>query len=159
MVETGHDAETGERKIVLRPNASLSRKQAAVLVGIMAVVMGSIGGVFASLGGWLVLPFSGAEWLLLVYCLHLSLRSSSLREVITITDALVQVEKGRDKPEQTYRFQRAWVRLNLNRSSIRGCPSRLALRLHGKEIEVGRFLVESERQALARELRTLLGSK
>jgi uncharacterized membrane protein len=159
MVETGHDAETGEKKIVLTPNGSLSRTQAALLVAFMAIVMGSIGGLFASRGAWLVLPFSGAEWLLLVYCLHLSFRSSSLREVITVTDALVRVEKGRDRPDQTYKFQRAWVRLNVSPSPIQGRPSRLALRLHGKEVEVGGFLVESERQALADELRTLLGSK
>jgi len=159
MVESAHDAATGEKRIVLRPNASLTRGQASALAGIMAVVMGGIGVMFASLGAWLVLPFSGAEWLLLAYCLHLSFRSSSVREVITITDALVQLERGREKPEQTYQFQRAWVRLNLNRSPIRGYPSRLALRLHGKEVEVGRFLVESEREALARELRTLLGSQ
>jgi uncharacterized membrane protein len=159
MVESGHDAKTGEKKIVLKPNASLSRRQASALLAVMALVMGSIGGMFASLGAWMVLPFSGAEWLLLVYCLHLGLRNSLLREVITITDALVQVEKGRYRPEQIYRFQRAWVRLNWSRSPIRGRPSRLVLHLHGKEVEVGRFLVESERQALARELRTLLGSE
>lgn len=159
MVETGHDAETGENRIVLTPNASLNRRQAALLVTILAIVMGGIGGLFASLGAWPVLPFSGAEWLLLVYCLRLSFRRNSRREVITITDALVQIEKGRDGPDQTYKFQRAWVRLNLNRSPIQGRPSRLALRLHGKDVEVGGFLVESERQALAQELRALLGSK
>jgi len=30
--------------------------------------------------------------------------------------------------------------------------------LHGKEVELGRFLVESERQVLARELKFLLSS-
>lgn len=158
MVESGHDAETGKKTIVLRPNASLSRSQALVLLTVMAVVMGGIGGMFATVGGWMVLPFSGAEWLLLAYCLNLSFRRSSMREVITITDAWVQVEKGWDKPEQTYQFQRAWVRLNWNRSPIRGHPSHLSFRLHGKEVDVGSFLVESERQALALKLKALLGS-
>lgn len=159
MVESGHDVQTGEKKIVLRPNGSLTRGQASALMGVFAIVMGGTGALFASAGAWLVLPFSGAEWLLLAYCLRLSFRTSALREVITITDELVQVERGRERPEETYQFQRAWVRLNLNRSPIRGRPSRLALRLHAKEVELGHFLVESERLALARELRTLLGSK
>jgi uncharacterized membrane protein len=115
--------------------------------------------VFAAMGAWLVLPFSGLEWLLLAYCLRLSLKQSAQREVITIDDALIKIEKGRGRPEQTYKFQRAWVVLDWIESPIRGRPSRLSLRLHGKEVEIGRFLVESEREALARELKVMLGSR
>ena len=159
MVDSEHDAETGEKTIVLRPNGSLSRKQSLVLLACCALLMGGIGAVFAALGAWMVLPFSGLEWLVLAYCLRLSLRRSSEREVITITDAVVRVERGRKSPSKTYRFQRAWVTLDWSESPIRGRPSRLALRLHGNEVEIGRFLVESERQALARELRFLLSSR
>jgi uncharacterized membrane protein len=158
MVESGHVVETGEKTIVLKPNGSLSPKQSFALLAFCALLMGTIGAVFAALGAWLVLPFSGVEWLLLAYCIHLSRKRSAEREVITITDALVQVEKGRKRPEQTYKFQRAWVVLDWRESSIRGRPSRLVFRLHGKEVEIGCFLVESERQALARELRFLLSS-
>lgn len=159
MVESGHDAETGEKTIILRPNGSLNRRQGLALLAFCALLMGGIGGVFAAIGAWLVLPFSGLEWLLLAYCLHLSMKQSTRREVITIGEDLVKVEKGRNRPEQTYRFQRAWVTLSCSESPIRGRPSRLSLRLHGKEVEIGRFLLESERQALAKELRALLGSR
>jgi uncharacterized membrane protein len=159
MVESGHDAETGKNTIVLRPNASMTRAQGRLSLAFAALLMGSVAGVFVAAGGWPVAPFSGLEWLLLAYCLRLSFKSNAVREVITITDAMVKIEKGRDKPEQTYDFQRAWVMLRWTRSPIRGRPSRLSLRLHGKEVEIGRFLVESERQALARKLKTLLGSR
>ena len=158
MVESGHDADTGEKTIVLRPNGSLNRSQALSLLVFCGLLMGTVGGFSAAAGAWLVLPFSGLEWMLLAYCLHLSLRQSQEREVITITNDLVRVEKGRDKPVQTYQFQRAWVMLDWMQSPIRGRPSRLTLRLHGKEVEIGRFLVESERQVLARELKVLLSS-
>lgn len=159
MVESGRDVETGEKTIVLKPNGSLGPRQGYALLAFCAVLMGTIGAVFAALGAWLVLPFSGLEWLLLAYCLLLSQRRSAEREVITITDTLVLVEKQRRSPSQTYTFQRAWVMLDWSESPIRGRPSRLALRLHGKEVEIGRFLVESERQALAKELRILLSSR
>jgi len=120
------------------------------------VIMAGIAGGFAALGLWLVLPFSGAEWLLLAYGFWFSFRSAAVREVITITEAAVLVEKGRGKPEECYRFQRAWVSLDWVKPEIKGHPSRLSFRLHGKAIEVGRFLVESEREALARELRQIL---
>jgi uncharacterized membrane protein len=158
VVESEHDADTGDKTIVLRPNGALSRRQAWALLVFCGLLMGAAAGFTAALGAWLVLPFSGLEWLLLAYCLHLSLRQSQEREVITITDALVSVEKGRECPLQTYTFQRAWVRLNWTPSPIRGRPSRLTLRLHGKEVEIGRFLVESERQSLAKELKVLLSS-
>ncbi len=158
MVESEHDADTGEKTIVLKPNGSLTRGQAYILLIFCGVLMGTVAGFSAALGAWLVLPFSGLEWVLLAYCLHLSLGQSREREVITITDDLVRVEKGRDRPEQTYKFQRAWVMLHWIQSPIRGRPSRLTLSLHGKEVEIGRFLVESERQVLARELKFLLSS-
>ena len=153
MVESGHDEDTGEKTIVLKPNGSLSRRQAWLLLGICGLLMGLVAGFCAALGAWLVLPFSGLEWILLAFCLHLSIRQSQEREVITITGDLVRVEKGWGSPLQTYKFQRAWVQ-----SPIRGRPSRVTLRLHGKEVELGRFLVESERQVLARELKFLLSS-
>ncbi len=159
MVESGHDGETGDKTIVLRPNGSLNRRQGFALLVFCALFMGSIGAVFASSGAWLVLPFSGLEWLLLAYCLHLSLGDSAQREVITISDATVTVEKGRGRPEQIYQFQRAWVMLNCAQSPVKGRPSRLSFRLHGREVEIGRFLLEPERQALAKELKALLNSR
>lgn len=159
MVASEQDAETGEKTIVLRPNGSLTRRQGLALLAFCALLMGTIGGVFAALGAWLVLPFSGMEWLLLAYCLHLSWKKSAQREVITIGEALVSVETGQEGAGQTYKFQRAWVRLDWAEPQVRGWPSRLSLRLHGKEVEIGRFLVESERRALAKELRALLGSR
>ena len=158
MVESGHDEDTGEKTIVLKPNGSLSRRQAWLLLGVCGLLMGLVAGFCAALGAWLVLPFSGLEWILLAFCLHLSIRQSQEREVITITGDLVRVEKGRDSPFETYKFQRAWVMLDWVQSPIRGRPSRVTLRLHGKEVELGRFLVESERQDLARELKFLLSS-
>ncbi|MDD5033591.1 MAG: DUF2244 domain-containing protein [Methylococcaceae bacterium] len=159
MVESEHDAETGEKTIVLKPNGSLSKWQSVALLVFCAFWMMAIGCLFALAGAWPVLPFSGLEWLLLAYCLRHSMKKSEEQEVITITESVVRVEKGRKRPEQTYKFQRAWVMLNWVQSPIRGRPSRLSLRLHGKEVEIGRFLVESERQTLARELKILLASR
>jgi uncharacterized membrane protein len=159
MVESGHDEETGEKTLVLKPNGSLSRRQSFSLLMFCAFLMGTISAVFIASGAWMVLPFSGLEWLLLAYCLHLSRKDSAKREVITISEDIVRVEKDRRDPKQTYRFQRAWVMIDWIESPIRGRPSRLALRLHGKEVEIGRFLVEAERRALARELKALLSSR
>lgn len=156
MIESERDARPGSQRFVLTPNASLNGRQASFLMLGIALVMAVIAGSFASMGAWLVLPFSGAEWVLLAYCFRLGLRSCRIREVITITETLVQLERGYGTPEQIYRFQRAWVALDWTESPIKGHPSRLSFRSHGKEIEIGRFLAEPERAALASELRKIL---
>ncbi len=153
MIESERDARPGSQRFVLTPNASLNGRQASFLMLGIALVMAVIAGSFASMGAWLVLPFSGAEWVLLAYCFRLGLRNCRIREVITITETLVQLERGYGTPEQIYRFQRAWVALDWTESPIK---SRLSFRSHGKEIEIGRFLAEPERAALASELRKIL---
>ena len=156
MLESRQDAATGSSYIILSPNSSLTPWQARALLAVIGLMMVSIAAGFAGMGLWLVLPFSGAEWLLLAYCFWLSFRSNSVREVITITESTVVLERGRGKPEQSYRFQRAWVGLDWKQSPYKGHPSRLCFRMHGKKFEVGRFLAETERKELARELQTIL---
>jgi len=156
MIESEEDAITGSRRIVLKPNSSMTMRQAKILIAVLATAMGSIGLFFASMGAWLVLPFSGAEWLFLAYCFKFALRRSAVLEVITISEGAVRVEKGRGEPEDTYQFHRAWVNIDWVRSIIPGHPSRLYFRLHGRSVEIGGFLIESEREALALELQRIL---
>ena len=146
----------GCRRIVLRPNASLTERQAFMLLLGIAIVMAAIAIGFAMVGAWVVLPFSGAEWLLLAFCFWVSLRNCSICEVISISEDTVRWERGRLKPEETVSFNRAWIALNRTKPPMNGYPSRLFLRSHGKEIEIGRFLIESERETLARELHKIL---
>ncbi|QXP82889.1 DUF2244 domain-containing protein [Methylococcus sp. Mc7] len=153
MIESERDPQTGGKRIVLKPNASLTRWQARLLLGGFALVLASIGSAFAFIGCWFVLPFAGAEWLVLAYCFSLAFRQSAVREVITVTDADVMLERGIRGPEQTYRFRRAWLGVSLDGPAAAGHPSRLCLKRHGRKIEIGRFLVESEREALYRELK------
>lgn len=153
MIESERDPETGDKRIILKPNASLTRWQARFVLAAVALALGTIGAVFAFVGCWFVLPFAGFEWLLLAYCFSLAFKQSAVREVITVTDSHVKVERGVYRPEQTYRFQRAWLGLSLDGPRLAGHPSRLCLGRHSRKIEIGRFLVESEREALYRELK------
>ena len=154
MIRSEHRIEgADERRIVLRPNASLTRRQALmVFVGISAVYL-TIATYFTLLGGWMVLPFSGAELLLFGGCLYYSLQKCSACEIVVITEQSVRIEKGRrNNLERRYEFHRSWAKIVLKAPVIKGYPSRLVIRSHGKEVEIGRFLVESERKELAVEL-------
>jgi uncharacterized membrane protein len=156
MIEVERDPGSGSHRIVLQPNASMSSRQAVKVVAVLAVAMGAIAVFFAGMGAWLVLPFSGGEWLLLVYCFRVALRGAAIREVITITDSIVCVERGREHPETVRQWRRPWVNVEWVRSVIPGHPSHLYLRLHGERLEVGDFLVESERARLAGDLHKIL---
>lgn len=156
MVESKRDPTNGSIHIVLRPNASLTKRQALAVVMGVGFFMASIAAGFTLLGLWLVVPFSGAEWLLLAWCFGVTFKKCAVRETITITESAVLVEKESGKGAEANRFQRAWVALDLSDPPHKNHPSRLAFRLHGRQVEIGGFLVESERQELACELRRIL---
>ena len=141
---------------MLSANGSMSGRQVAAFLCAAGLLMGTIAFGFAVLGLWLVLPFSGAEWVLLAYAFKLSLESTAVREVLTIGDSFVVLERGRIALKPVHRFQRAWLVLDWIKPKYRGHPSRLILRSHGREVEVGGFLAESEREMLVHELRRLL---
>jgi uncharacterized membrane protein len=118
--------------------------------------MGAIGIAFTLLGAWPVLPFAGLEWLLLAVCMRWSLHRNAIQEVITLTDGILLWEQGRERPERHYQFHRAWVALDWVRPDNRHYPKRLFLRSHGRKLEIGSFLTDSERETLALELTKIL---
>lgn len=156
MVESNRDEASGEIRYILSANRSLTRRQVALFLAVTAVAMMAIALAFSALGLWLVLPFSGLEWLILYWAFRWNLESGRLREVLTIGEAEVLLEQGRDRPEHVHRFHRVWLAMEWVASEYRGHPGRLTLRSHGKQVELGSFLPEPERQGLYRELRQIL---
>lgn len=144
-------------RFVIRPNHSLTWHEARVVLAGVAAVGLTIGTAFCSVGLPLVLPFSGLEVLgvaaAFYYCQHRALA----REVVSIDENKVTVESGRTRPTTAHAFQRAWVRVVLDRSADGWYPSRLKLCSHGRELEIGGFLNEEERLELARRLSLAVG--
>jgi len=155
MVEYDNE-KTGCCCIVLRPNASLSTHQALTFYVGISVVSLLIAGLFVMLGLWVVLPFSGLELGALGYCLLLAMKKADAQEVIIITNNTLLVQRGTVRVEEEEKLQMGWVQVSLERPKYRGYPSSLTIRSHGKSIEIGRFLVESERKKLAKQLKKLL---
>lgn len=146
-------------RFLIRPNRSLTWRQAlAVYCAISAVALG-VGTGFLLVGLPLVLPYSGLEVIGLGAALHISLRRTRREQCIEICGDLVLVAKraagGADAG--TYEFQRAWARVVLERDRNGWYPSRLKLRSHGREVEIGEFLAEDERLALRARLAAVLG--
>lgn len=118
----------------------------------IATVTISIGVFFYIMGLTLILPFSGIEVLALGLALYVCARRGELQEVISIDKDHIIVEQGRHHPERRAVFQRIWAKVVLEQPWNSWYPSRLLIRSHGQQLEIGRFLNEQERQGLAQEL-------
>lgn len=141
---------------MIRPNQSLSWRQAVQVYIAIALVCLGIGIVFALHGLWTVLPFAGLEILVLGAAFYLCLSRSQIREVVSVNASVVTVEKGRITPEERWECPRAWARISLEQPHFAWYPSRLAIAFQGRRIQLGAFLTEDERLALAAELQQVI---
>jgi len=143
---------------IIRPNASLSWRGSLFCYGLIVTVSLTIALGFAAIGLWPVLPFAGAELLLLGAAMyHVALRCRE-REIIRIAAGKVEVLRGRRRLVREAEFHLPWVRVVLQSTAASLAPLRVLLRGQGRETEVGRFLVEAERRRLARRLAHSIGS-
>ncbi|MGR8947595.1 MAG: DUF2244 domain-containing protein [Gammaproteobacteria bacterium] len=145
------------QKWMIRPNRSMTWREAKFFVAGVAIASISIGIYFLWLGYPLVLPFSGLEALAVGVAFYLVLRSGEITEVISVSERKVIVEKGRREPESKIEFDRTWANVTLKHSPNRWYPSKLLINSHGRYVEVGHFLSEGERESLAKLLINVIG--
>jgi len=137
--------------LVIEPNRSMSWQTLVSLYVLMVFVSLVIGLAYFHIGLTLVLPFCGLEMLALGAALYVTSWRSSFREVITVDEESVAIESGRENPTHRQEFPRPWTQVILERSGG-WYPSRLLIRSHGRQVEIGRFLNEEERRGLAEAL-------
>ena len=142
----------------IRPNRSADWRATKVFYLVVVGVSMAIAGGFAAMGFWPILPFAGAELIALGGAFYVCALQGSRREIIVIDDDTVAVEAGTTSLECTWKFARTWTKVILSRPRVKWYPSRLLLRSHGCEIEVGEYLNEQERRQLAGDLRRVIDS-
>ena len=140
-------------RFIVRPNRSLTARQQRLFFLFMCTVVLGIAGAFAIRGFWPVLPFAGLEIAVLAYALWHCARSGALTEVISVAPDRISVDRGRGDLARVWETPLAWAQIRLDDSGRDWYPSRLVIRSHGKEVQLGSFLNEDERQRLAEELR------
>lgn len=148
----------GHWRYVLRPNRSANWAQIKIFFAIIASFSVAVALAFTAMGFWPVLPFAGAELLLLWCCLYTNASAGHATEVIDIDAHTVAIERGHRRPQRHWRFERCWARIRLEPAPARLHPSRLLIGSHGRNVRLGAFLTEEERCALARDLRDTLAS-
>jgi uncharacterized membrane protein len=134
----------------------LSVRGAVVFFGAVCLATLGVAGIATALGFWPVLPFAGAEMLLLGWALRSNMQRRFERESIHITEADVIIEDARADPSRVV-FPRHWARVKIRRPKSPLHRAQLVIESHGRTREVGKFLTEEERRQLAAELRQLIG--
>lgn len=142
--------------IDLAPHCALSPRGAAWFFASVCVATFGVAGTATVLGYWPVLPFAGAEMLLLGWALHSSLQRRHAREDIRISDTEIVVDYAVGTPRRVV-FPRHWARVKIRRPNSPLHRGQLVIESHGRACEVGKFLTEEERRQVAAELRHLIG--
>ena len=157
-VPTVSSVETGvPTRIVLRPNRSLS--QAGAIRYFLGITVAGV--VLALLcwrsGAWPAVPYLALELAGIGLVLWLLRRRAHDREVITLDDDRLRIEQHEGARTITHEFQRYWAHIKVEPMRRGWYPSRLLIRSHGREVEVGAELIEEERLVLARNLKQAVG--
>jgi uncharacterized membrane protein len=149
--EHSEAAQTTEFKRVARRNNSLSSTGRLVAFALIFIVSIGIAAAFATFGAWLILPFAGLEMLVLFFAFRYMEHHAADYELIEIDGDTVKVEWVSAGTRNGGAFNRHWARVVANADG-----SRLALRSHGRELEIGRYMNDEQRLDLARALRRRL---
>jgi uncharacterized membrane protein len=150
--------ESAGFSLVARRNNSLSASGRFLVVGSLAVVSLTISLGFVALGAWPVLPFWGLEMLGLYFAFRIVGRHADDYERISIRGDCVLVEKSEAKRHTRHEFNRHWARLVVQPAGG-GRHARVALRSHGREVEVGCHLTDDQRLEFAHALRRELANR
>lgn len=130
----------------------MSARQSAAFVICFAVLSLAIALSLFSIGLWLVLPFAGLEILVVGIAIGYSMRRSQGYECVMVTERDVSILKSEFGRSQRYNFQRYWAQVRLESGPSRLQPSRLLVGSHGRFIEIGRELVDEDRENFAARL-------
>ncbi len=152
-IECSETAQTAEFLLVARRNNSLSSTERFLVFAFLFVVSIGIACAFAAFGAWLVLPFAGIEMLVLYLAFRYVDRHAADYERVAIDGDRVEVERHEAGRTQRYEFNLCWARVVAS-----GDGGRLALRSHGRELEIGHTLSDAQRLDLARALKRRLQS-
>jgi uncharacterized membrane protein len=153
------DAESNQQDtvLVIQPNRNLTWRKTKLLFLFLALCLSAVAWYFMSLGAWLVVPFTGLELFVIGVGLYLHCCYSHQQQVIQVDSDQVLVYQGQsDSPP--VRFPKAWSKIVHTRDPKGWYPSRLFIGSHGKFIEIGKYLIESERDTLADNLRCAIQS-
>ncbi|MET0071733.1 MAG: DUF2244 domain-containing protein [Candidatus Thiodiazotropha sp.] len=148
-------SDSDEAVLVVQPNRNLTWNQSKWLFLVLASCISLVGLYFLSLGAWLVIPFTGLEILIVGIAIYCQSCCAHTREFIHIDATHVRVSDNRGQRGEKC-FHKAWLKIVQNQDPKGWYPSRLLIGSHGEYIEIGKNLLEEEREMLANKLKNAI---
>jgi uncharacterized membrane protein len=136
--------------LLVKRNCSISPRAVLILLAITTFVSFGIGAAFAWHGLWLVLPFAGIEMAALTFAFYVNGLHAADYERFVIEGTELVLERRDGTSVTLHRFPTSWVQVVAQETRR---DLRLALAMHGQELEIGRHLNAAGRALLATELR------
>lgn len=134
-----------------RHASSLDLRLLVFVFGSLAAFSAVIAAGFAMAGAWLIIPFAGLEIAALGVAACMILRRAGDFERLVFSGDHILVEVRERGLAQHFEFHRGWARL------VTGETGSVALRSHGRTVEIGRYCCADDRRVLEKELRGRLG--
>lgn len=134
---------------VARRNGSISIKGVTAVFATLMLLALMIGVAFAMLGAWLILPFAGVEIAVLAVALWWIVQHAYDYEQIRLAGGMLEVEVADGRNRLTQQFNPVWARVVLQ---ARGTETRVSVRSHGRDFEIGRYLNADDKRGLAQSL-------
>ena len=145
------------KTFVISPSFQADWTASVWLLALLGTVLFSVAVFFTTMGLWLIIPFAGLEFVFVAWCLRWSAERSLDKNVITIDDVTVKIEKGRRQRSSTIELDKIWCEVILDTLPRKWQQTRLFVRCKNDKIEFAEFLDSTEQKALARELRQIIG--
>jgi uncharacterized membrane protein len=147
--------DSDESVLVIQPNRNLTWNQSKWLFLFLSACIGLVSLYFISLGAWLVLPFTGLEILIVGIAIYCQSCCAHRLEIIHIDATHVRISDNRNLRAEKC-FHKAWLKIIQNHDPKGWYPSRLLIGSHGEYIEIGKNLLEEDREMLATNLRNAI---
>lgn len=150
------DESCGRHEWLSRRNCALTPAQLARLFGLCGLISVGVSVAWALQGAWVVLPFALIEVAALTAAFVVYGRHAADFDRIVIEPERVCVECVSGSRVRRLECQRMTARVVYEG---RGRRNLIRLAAREEEIEVGRFVLDAERAALAKELRASLARR
>ena len=144
------------RRVVLTPNQSLNWEGNLWVILAVSVVILLVALPIALNGGWVVLPFAAIQILALTTSLYLTLRKLNYREVITLQDGQLLLQRGRNHMETSWVFPESSVKVLVEEQDNPMSSPDIDLVAEGHCYHLGEFLNRADRFILAHTLKNQL---
>ena len=148
---------TPDWSLSLWPYRSLLRRDFVIFIGATAALIClPLLAVLGTAVLWALLPFLGLMLAGLWYALHVSYRRGEVLEELSVTQDTARLTRHNPRgAPQEWEANRFWITVHLHPKGG-PVPNYITLRGGPREVELGRFLDESERLALYDDLKRAL---